>query len=114
MGRYVFVVLNTPIPGHESEYNAHYDNLHLPDVLRVPGVKSGQRFQLAQARRAGEPSPWKYFAFYEIETDNLQGVIDEIARRAGTEQMPLNPHMAQHRFAHYFEPMGPKKPGTGG
>jgi hypothetical protein len=33
-------------------------------------------------------TPFKYFSLYEVETDDLQGFIDELTSRAGTERMP--------------------------
>jgi hypothetical protein len=106
VARYLFVVLANPTDGCEGEFNDFYSNRHIPDVLDVPGVKSAQRFRLADAQRMKAPSPFGYLAVYEIETDDLKGLADEIARRSGTAAMPTNPYICQDpKFAYFFQPM---------
>lgn len=106
MPRYVFVVLSNPNDGSEQAFNDFYSDRHIPDVLRVPGIRSARRYRLADAQRMKAPSPFGYLALYEIETDDLQAVADEIARRSGTEAMPTNPHICQDpKFAYFFQPM---------
>jgi hypothetical protein len=47
-------------PEHEAARNDWYDNVHLPDLLSVPGFVSAVRF-----RQLGAES--HYLAIYEIE-----------------------------------------------
>lgn len=42
---------------------------------------------------------------YELETDDLQGVIDELQRRAGTPQMVGTDSIAPGGFVTFFEPI---------
>lgn len=108
MQKYLFVVLSNPVEGEEDRYNAFYDDQHVPDVLRVPGIRSSCRYVLTQAQRQAQPSPFKYLAIYEIETDDLAGVCAEIGRRSGTDDMPRNMFISQDpKFAYMFAPMGP-------
>ncbi|WP_167480822.1 hypothetical protein [Mesorhizobium waimense] len=44
MSRHVFTVLNNPVEGREAEFNAWYDDRHVHDILRLPGLVSAQRF----------------------------------------------------------------------
>lgn len=88
MPHYQFVVLSNPTEGREDEYNAWYDGDHLRDVLAVPGVTGARRSRLVQSR---EPLPHRYMAIYDIESDDVQSVLADIAGRSDTERMPMSP-----------------------
>jgi len=69
MARYLLTVeSDCAEAGKEREFNEWYDNVHVPDVLEIPGVVRGTRYE------ALEPAPGtsKYFATYEVETDDIQ------------------------------------------
>ncbi|CAM3092087.1 hypothetical protein [Tsukamurella hominis] len=59
-------------PEVEDEYNAWYDQVHVPQILeRVPGVLSARRYRLADAQLApADKLPVAYLAEYRIETDD--------------------------------------------
>lgn len=88
MARYVFAVHSNPVPGREDEYNEWYSQKHLDDVLELPGVVSARRLTLADQQVRSGPFAHRYFALYEIETDDLQAFIDEMTARAGTDRLP--------------------------
>ena len=88
MTKHTFVVMTNPTAGKEDEFNEWYNSQHIPDVLNVPGFVSGQRFRIADAQMGGEASKaYKYLALYEIETDDLAGVLKELRARAGTSEI---------------------------
>jgi len=106
LSKYLFVVLSNPVDGEEENYNDFYSNRHIPDVLNVPGIKTAKRYILADAQRMAAPSPYRYLAIYEVETDDLKSLAEEIGRRSGTEAMPTNPYISQNpKFAYFFQPM---------
>lgn len=84
MAKYTFVVFTNPVAGKEDEFNAWYNNHHVPDVLNVPGFVSGQRFCLADTQFSREERPRKYLALYEIETNDIEGTLKELRKRGGT------------------------------
>jgi hypothetical protein len=90
MPKYTFIVLSNPVEGREDEYNDWYSNAHLDDVFRVPGIVAAQRFILTDAQRMEPPYPWRYLAIYDIETDDLQGVINTFGERSGTPALPTS------------------------
>ena len=47
----------------EARYNEWYDNVHIPALLKVPGVLGAHRYLSVE----GEP---KYIAVYELESAN--------------------------------------------
>ena len=89
MAKYTFVVLTNPTSGKDAEFNEWYNKQHIPDVLNVPGFVCAQRFRLADTQMGGE-SKHKYLALYEIETDDLPGVLKEMQSRIGTDDMIMS------------------------
>jgi hypothetical protein len=88
MKRYAYVVFTRPVHGRDAEYNRWYTEQHVGDVLRVPGVVAAQRYRLVQDS-PGAPAP--YLAVYEIQSDDVQQTLAQIAARAGTPEMPISP-----------------------
>ena len=88
MAIYRLIAFTDPIAGQDQEYNDWYNNVHLPDVVAIPGFVSAQRFVLKTAT-AGDLKN-KYLAIYDMETDDPEALMAEVGRRAGTEQMILS------------------------
>jgi hypothetical protein len=66
----------------DHEYNYWYSNQHLQDLLACPGIVAARRLVLADRQVRDGPQPFQYFSLYEIETEDLQGFIDELRARA--------------------------------
>jgi hypothetical protein len=65
----LLVSTNPASPGQADEYNAWYDNTHIPQMIeRVPGFVSARRFE-AHAASPVQPDQ-RYLAIYEVEVDN--------------------------------------------
>jgi hypothetical protein len=110
MAKYTFVVMTNPTAGKEAEFNEWYNTHHIPDVLNVPGFVSAQRFRLADAQFGGEASKThKYLALYEIETDDIAGVLKELRARGGTpEIVPSDAIDMKNVGAFVFTPIADK------
>jgi hypothetical protein len=66
----LYLVFGNPYPGKEAEYNEWYDNVHIPDVLSVPGVVSAQRYTVKQLDRdSGKPVDYGFLTAYEVDGD---------------------------------------------
>jgi hypothetical protein len=92
----------------EVEYNDWYDHIHLKDVVAVPGIIAAQRFRLVDVEVEGG-IPWpahRYLAIYEVDTDDLDALSEEISRRDGTEAMPISPAIDMSYSAFYWKPIG--------
>jgi hypothetical protein len=92
MRRYKMIVLSRPTEGREDEYNDWYQNFHLGQVVNIRDIKSAQRFRLARKLVEGEAHP--YAAIYEIETADIDAVIEEIKAAAGTERLQISDAIA--------------------
>lgn len=89
MGLYKYLVLSESLPGREDEFLAWYQDQHLPDVAKVPGVRSASRFVIDATLSAPISPSFTNLAIYEIEADDPLVVLAEIKRRAGTPEMPM-------------------------
>lgn len=86
MAKYCLIVVTNPVAGREDEYNNWYTNQHLPDVLKVPGFVAAKRYKITDVSAL----PGKYVALYEMETDDPQAVLAELAKRANTPEMMMS------------------------
>lgn len=104
MPHYKLIVLSDPLGDRDAEYNDWYNNIHLPDVLAVPGMVAAQRFKLKNGDR------WRYCAIYEIESDEPEKVIAELESRAGSEVMPLSDAFdMENYYMALAEPLAPRQ-----
>jgi hypothetical protein len=70
MGRYLlFAFSDCKEPAREKEFNDWYSNMHVPDMLEVPGMIQATRWVSAESK---EGQSRKYLALYELETDDLE------------------------------------------
>jgi len=90
MGKYVFMVFANAVEGKDDEFNDWYNNVHLGEVLQVPGFASGQRFEMSGAPTPG--ADHKYLAMYELETDDAQATLAEL-NKAVTSWMKMSDTM---------------------
>lgn len=105
MPKYKIIVLLNANEGQDAQFNDWFTNIHLPDALRIPGFLNGQRFRLTDVQREGASRQWQYLTVYEVQTDDLPGIIAELKSRAGTAQMRGTDTIAPGGFLHFFEPI---------
>ena len=54
--RYVYLVMADPLPGREFDFNDGYQNMHMGDLVQLPGWTGAQRFRLVPVTpRATQP-----------------------------------------------------------
>ncbi len=77
--RYIFLVSMDVAPEKEVVFNDVYDHEHVPNLLKVPGVRSATRLRTeptgftlgGQTRQlTGEGAP-RYLAIYEIDSPDV-------------------------------------------
>lgn len=105
MASYIFIALTNAVEDRDAEFNRWYNEQHLSDVLRIPGMVAAQRFILAPAQRMEAPYPYQYLAIYEIDAVDPAEVIADIQARAGTELMPMTDAIAAERLPLIFQPL---------
>jgi hypothetical protein len=79
MARYLyFAFSDCKDPAREEEFNKWYSNMHLPDMLEVPGMIKATRYVSADPK---EGEHRKYLALYELETDDINDFNSKVRER---------------------------------
>jgi hypothetical protein len=89
MAKYLLVVPSSAHAGQDDAYNSWYDRTHIADLLAIPGIISGKRYDADPA--SPNPPGATYLAIYEIEADDGGQVIAELGRRAMAGEMVISP-----------------------
>jgi hypothetical protein len=110
--RYVFLAFTNPTTAaQEPEFNKWYDEQHLADVINVPGFTGARRFRLAstQFQFNTQQQEHRYLAMYEIETDDIARVMEDLASRVGTPEVVMVDAVDMSRLdAPVFEEITPR------
>jgi hypothetical protein len=110
MSKYTLVVWTNPSEGREAEYNDWYNNIHLAEVVSIPGFVAAQRYKLNKPLM-GEPYR-PYLALYEMDVDNLEAA-GKAFELLGTTPMNMSDALDTDRaMANVFETCSPRV-GTG-
>lgn len=88
MTRYLLVVPSKARAGEEEAYNEWYDKVHLADVVAVPGIVAGRRYDLHPD--TPDTPDGNHLAIYEIEADDPASVIAELRRRGDSGEMAIS------------------------
>lgn len=96
----LMLFFSNPVAGQDDAYNEWYDSQHVTDLLAVPGIVSGQRYELApmtvpdnHGLHAELPPPThRYLAVYELDRDPSD-VIKDCLARIGDGRMSLSDTM---------------------
>jgi hypothetical protein len=79
----------------EDEYHKWYENTHIPQLCEIPGIVSARRYTLAGGGFGpADPSVPAHLAIYELDADDLDGVVNEIATRAGDGRIEMSDAIA--------------------
>lgn len=109
--RTVQLVFSNPVAGKDDEFNDWYDNVHVRDVLAIPGVLSAQRFDLKETeilRAAGRTSPHRYLCLYEMEGD-VDAIMAKIREAVGTGAIHMSDALdVMDSALSFWTPRGPK------
>ncbi|MBW2271313.1 MAG: hypothetical protein JRH16_22405 [Deltaproteobacteria bacterium] len=81
MAKHMLLVFTNAAEGKDDEFNRWYNDVHLGDVLSVDGFVAAQRFDLKAMD--GPDSPHRYLALYEVETDDVDAVVERLGTAAG-------------------------------
>jgi hypothetical protein len=88
--RYQMLVFSSPTAAQQAEYNKWYEEIHVPDVLRVPGFVSGRRFLSLdpEPRPLGLPP---YLVEFELRSGDLKVTGQDIGARIRDGRTRMSP-----------------------
>lgn len=103
MTRYRMVSLTNVLDGREKEFNDWYEQIHLGDLLALDGMKSGQRYRLI------DDPDWAYLADYEVETDDIRGLLNRMDQRARSGEIYFSPAFDPNYKLFTAQEIGPRQ-----
>jgi hypothetical protein len=108
MPPYILMAMTNPAEGKEEAYNQWFDEVHLPDALKVPGFESAQRYELTEAQRMPAPLPYRYATVYRFESEDLPTTLAALgaAVAAGPKTDAGDP---TRRALWVYAPRGPER-----
>lgn len=90
MARYEYVILTQAVDGRLDEFERWYDEVHLRDVLKIPGVVSARRSRISSIKNTAVDGPaWNSLAIYELDAEDPEVVKQAISDAAGTAAMVM-------------------------
>jgi hypothetical protein len=75
-------------PERDAEFNAWYDSVHVPDVLKIDGIIGCTRFKVADSPAADTPG--KYLAIYDVDADDFNDILDALVTAFTDGSLPTN------------------------
>lgn len=93
--RYILEVSSRALPGREVDYDRWYGDVHVKDVLALPGFESAERFRRlgADGQESGE-----FVALYRVETDDPAVLLQSLFAASATMQLTDAIDPASPRF----------------
>lgn len=94
--RYLLEVSSRALPGREADYDRWYGDVHVKDVLALPGFESAQRFRrlASDGQETGE-----FVALYTVETGDPAALLQSLFAASATMQLTDALDSASPRFA---------------
>jgi hypothetical protein len=104
MPRFLQLVQTAPVVAAEAEFNRWYDEVHVREVLTMPGFLTGQRFRLLGDDPAPQP---RYLAAYEVESDDIAATLRMVrdTAPARTKSPAIDTGLSLVRW---YEALGPR------
>jgi len=106
MARHVLIVLSNAVDGRDDEFNDWYENVHLPDLLKVDGFCAAQRFKLAEPQ-IYEDRSYQYLAIYEIDAEDIEKALAALSASSG--DMEISPALAEGAKPLAFSAIGERQ-----
>jgi hypothetical protein len=108
MAKYKFLVFTNARDGRDAEFNAWYDDVHLAEVVEVPGFTGAERYALRP--QPGEPPPThEYLAIYDMETDDVSATLAGLMQRGASGGFRMSDSLADGARTHLYEVITPHR-----
>ncbi len=89
-GAFIYLVQMDIPAEHEADFNRVYDDEHVPEILKVPGVLGCRRYLLEKTNKDGLA---RYLALYELASADI---VDSPAWNEAAEKGDWAPKIRPH------------------
>lgn len=101
----MLLVMSNPVQGKEDDYKKWYIEQHIPDCLKIQGFVNGRLLaSAAQQHPLQTQFQYEYIAVFNIETDAIDVLINELKNRMNTPLMRFSESFDFNNFhIQFFE-----------
>jgi len=85
MAKFKMIALTTPVAGKEEAFHDWYQNVHLPELCTIAGLKGGQRYKLVTKFIGADTNQW--LAIYDIDVDDPMTFLGAMGEAAGSGRL---------------------------
>lgn len=76
--RHLLLVLSNAQPGEDDAFNEWYDQVHVPEVLALPGYRAATRYRV-EPNPTDEHPAHRYVTLYEVDVEPTEAVATTLA-----------------------------------
>lgn len=111
--RHLYFVFADPVDGQEEAFNDWYQNVHIPEVLQVPGFVACQRYRVSGEQRTADipPPQHRYVAVYQVEGDP-RTVLDALNAAMAAGRVNRSDLIRQPTASHLYTAVGDRVEST--
>ena len=96
---YIYMVQMDIPAEHEADFNRIYDTEHVPEILKVPGVRGCSRYVMERTNREGMP---QYLALYELDSADVMNTPAWLtASEIGDWAPKIRPHTTERHHSFF-------------
>jgi hypothetical protein len=107
MPHYQYVVFTNAKEATDAEFNKWYDDVHLDEMLEVPGVIAASRSRFTPQ---DDTNPRHlYLAVYEIQSENIRETLGELMRRVNEGEFQMSDTLAEDVETLLYETITPRR-----
>ncbi|MFN3233671.1 MAG: hypothetical protein ACE363_16145 [Alphaproteobacteria bacterium] len=86
MEKHLVIIKSNAVAGREADYEAWYNNIHLGEVLQVPGFLTGQQYRTPPSPD-GSPPSHSHTAVFEVESDDITATLTQLGEEFASGRM---------------------------
>ena len=79
MPKYALIAVTSPAEGQDTAFRDWYENVLIPELLRIPGMTGSRRFRI-KSSNLGDAGRDQFIAIHEVDTDDLKAVLNGIGQ----------------------------------
>lgn len=101
---HVLYEMTRPSAGHEDDFHRWYDDVHIPEMLAIPGFMAARRFTAVPSVYREIPE-LPYLALYEIESESLEKTMELFreAERGFSQSSALHTDVSTLAFTQFAQ-----------
>lgn len=107
MPDFKMIAFTNAVEGRDAEFNRWYDDVHLGEVMAIPGFSGARRFRIHPTGE--EPPRHAYVAIYDMNTDDPGAVLAALVESVEGGRLDMSDALADDAEMMLVEQISEKK-----